>query len=79
MQLLLAYSLPQNPTVKASISVVTTYYVRVSDAAIVRLWTKTTEFFFSNAAVVSAFISTETETSSISVTTEVCILFVDVG
>jgi NADPH-dependent ferric siderophore reductase len=47
MQVSLAYSLPQNPTVKASISVLTTYYVRVSDAA-----------------VVSVFISAETETVS---------------
>jgi hypothetical protein len=46
MQLLLAYSLPRNLTVKALISVVTTYYIRVSDAA-----------------VVSLFISAETETS----------------
>jgi hypothetical protein len=62
MQLLLVYSLPQNPTVKSSISVVTTYYVRVSDAA-----------------VVSVFISVESETSSNYVTTEVCILTVDVA
>jgi hypothetical protein len=47
MQLPLAYSLRGNPTLKASISVVKTYYVRVSDAA-----------------VVSVFISAETETSS---------------
>jgi hypothetical protein len=47
MQLLLAYSLPRNLTVKASFSVVTTYYISVSDAA-----------------VVSVFISAETETSS---------------
>jgi hypothetical protein len=62
MQLLLAYSLPRNPTVKASISVVTAYYVVVSEAA-----------------VVSAFVSAETETSSNSVTTEVCVLIVDVA
>jgi hypothetical protein len=35
MQLSLAYSLPRNPTLKASISVVTAYYVRISDAAVV--------------------------------------------
>jgi hypothetical protein len=46
MQLLLAYSLPRSPTVKVSVSVVTTYHIRVSDAA-----------------VVSVFVSTETETS----------------
>jgi hypothetical protein len=62
MQLLLAYSLPRNLTVKASISVVTTYYIRVSDAA-----------------VVSAFVSAETETNSNFVTTEVCVLIVDVA
>jgi hypothetical protein len=45
--LLLVYSLPQNLTVKASVSVVMAYYIRVSDAA-----------------VVSVFISAETETSS---------------
>jgi hypothetical protein len=44
---LLAYSLPRNLTVKASVSVVTAYYIIVSDAA-----------------VVSAFISAETETNS---------------
>jgi hypothetical protein len=38
MQLPLANSLPRNSTVKASISVVTTYYVRVSDAAVVRVF-----------------------------------------
>jgi hypothetical protein len=38
MQLPLAYSLPRNPTVKASISVVTIYYVRVFDAAVVRVF-----------------------------------------
>jgi hypothetical protein len=38
MQLPLAYSLPRNPTVKASISVVTTYYVRVSDAEVVSVF-----------------------------------------
>jgi hypothetical protein len=47
MQLQLAYWLPLNLTVKASVSMVTTYYIRVSDPA-----------------VVSVFISTETETSS---------------
>jgi hypothetical protein len=62
MQLSLAYSLLRNPTVKASISVVTIYYVRVSDAA-----------------VVSVFVSAETETSSNSVTTEVRVLLVDVA
>jgi hypothetical protein len=46
----------------ASISVITTYYVRLSDAM-----------------VVSVFISAETETSSNSVTTEVCVLIVDVA
>jgi hypothetical protein len=62
MQLLLAYLLPWNPTVKASISVITTYYVRVF-----------------NAAVVSVFVSAEIETSSNSVTIEVCVLIVDVA
>jgi hypothetical protein len=62
MWLPLAYSLPRNPNVKASISVVTAYYILVSDAA-----------------VVSIFISTETETSSNSVTTEVYVLIVDVA
>jgi hypothetical protein len=47
MQLLLTYSLPQNLTIKASVPVVTTYYISVSDTA-----------------VVSVFISAETETSS---------------
>jgi hypothetical protein len=47
MQLPLAYSLPRNLTVKASVSMVTLHYVRVSDAA-----------------VVSIFISAETETNS---------------
>jgi hypothetical protein len=47
LHLLLAYSLPRNLTVKASVSMVTTYYIRVSDAA-----------------VISVFISAETETSS---------------
>jgi hypothetical protein len=61
MQLPLACSLPRNPTVKASVSVVTAYYIR-----------------FSDAAVVSIFNSVETETSSNSVTTEVCVLIVDV-
>jgi hypothetical protein len=32
---LLAYSLPRNSTVRTSVSVVTTYYIRVSDAAVV--------------------------------------------
>jgi hypothetical protein len=62
MQLRLAYSLPRNLTVKASISVVTTYSIRVSDAA-----------------VVSVFISAETEASSNSVTAEICVLIVDVA
>jgi hypothetical protein len=62
MQLQLAYSLPRNLTVKASVSMVTTYYIRVSDAA-----------------VVSVCVSAETETSSNSVTTEVCVLIVDVA
>jgi hypothetical protein len=35
MQLLLAYSLPRNSIVKAPIALVTTYYVRVSDAVVV--------------------------------------------
>jgi hypothetical protein len=35
MHLLLAYSFPPNLTVKASVSVVTTYYIRVSDAGVV--------------------------------------------
>jgi hypothetical protein len=47
MHLPLEYSLPRNLTVKASVSVATTYYIRVSDAA-----------------VVSLFISAETETNS---------------
>jgi hypothetical protein len=47
MQLLLAYSLPRNLVVKAYVSVLTTYYIRVSDTA-----------------VVTVFISAETETSS---------------
>jgi hypothetical protein len=55
MQLPLAHSLPRSSTVKASVSVVTAYHIRVSDAA-----------------VVSVFISAETETGSNSVTTEVC-------
>jgi hypothetical protein len=38
MQLLLAYSLPRNPTVKSSISLVTTYYIRVSDRAVVSIF-----------------------------------------
>jgi hypothetical protein len=54
--------LQRNPNVKASVSVVTTYYIRVSDAA-----------------VVSVFISVETETSSNSVTTEIYVLIVDVA
>jgi hypothetical protein len=54
MRLLLAYSLPRNPTVKAAVSVVTAYYIRVSDAA-----------------VVSIFVSAETEISSNSVITEI--------
>jgi hypothetical protein len=58
MRLLLAYSLPWNPTVKASISVVTTYH----DAAMVRV-----------------FLPAETETSSNSLTAEVCVLIVDVA
>jgi hypothetical protein len=62
MQLPLAYSLPRNPTVKASISLVTTYYVRASDAA-----------------VISIFVSAETETSSNSVIIEVCILILHVA
>jgi hypothetical protein len=61
MQQLLAYSLPRNPTVKTSVSVVTAYYICVSDAA-----------------VVSVFVTAETETSSNSVTTEVCVLIVAV-
>jgi hypothetical protein len=36
--LLLAYSLLRNLTVKASVSVVTTYYMRVSDAAVVSVF-----------------------------------------
>jgi hypothetical protein len=47
MQLLVACSLPRTLTVKASVSMVTAYYIRVSEAA-----------------VVSIFISAETETSS---------------
>jgi hypothetical protein len=35
IQLPLAIRFPRNPTVKASVSVVTTYYVRVSDAAVI--------------------------------------------
>jgi hypothetical protein len=35
MHLLLAYSLPRNLTVKASVSVVTTYYICTSDAGVV--------------------------------------------
>jgi hypothetical protein len=62
MQLQLEYSLPQNPTVKASVSMVTVYYIRVSDAA-----------------VVSVFVSTESEISSNSVTTVVYVLIVDVA
>jgi hypothetical protein len=46
-RLVSAFSLSRNLTVKASISVAPTYYIRVSDTV-----------------VVSAFISTETETSS---------------
>jgi hypothetical protein len=38
MQLLLAYSLLRNFTVKASASVVRTYYIRVSDAAVVSVF-----------------------------------------
>jgi hypothetical protein len=37
LHLLLAYSLPRNLTVKASVSVVTAYYVCVSDAAVVSI------------------------------------------
>jgi hypothetical protein len=62
MKLPLAYLLPWNSTVKASISVVTTYYVLVSEGA-----------------VVSIFVSAETETNSNSVTIEVCVLIVDVA
>jgi hypothetical protein len=35
MQLPLAYALLQNPTVKASVSMVTAYYIRVSEEAVV--------------------------------------------
>jgi hypothetical protein len=38
MHLLLAYSLPRNLTVKASVSVVTTYYIRVSDEVVVSVF-----------------------------------------
>jgi hypothetical protein len=62
IQLPLAYSLPRNLSVKASISVVTVYYVCVSDSA-----------------VVSVFVSAETEKNSNFVTTEVCVLIVDVA
>jgi hypothetical protein len=48
--------------VNASISVVSVYFLRISDAA-----------------VVSVFVSAETETSSNSVITEVCVLIVDVA
>jgi hypothetical protein len=37
-RLLLAYSLPRNLTVKASVSVVTTYCIRVSDAPVVSVF-----------------------------------------
>jgi hypothetical protein len=62
MQLPLVYSLPRNPTIKASVAVVMAYYVHIS-----------------NTTVVSIFVSTETETSSNSITTEVCVLIVDVA
>jgi hypothetical protein len=41
MHLPLAYSLPRNPTVKVSISVLTAYYVRVSDAVVVSVFVTT--------------------------------------